>query len=677
MEIKLRGVRGSIAVSDPDMARGGGNTACVEVRSGGGALVFLDAGTGLREAGKELAGKETGEAHIFLSHGHADHIVGLWFFEPLHRPGWKTFLYLPEWLGRLPDYFYRCGFFPVPFEELKGAVEIRMIREGDSIVLGKGSGKTEIDAFSLKHPGGNLAYLLKADGGVFLYTGDAEITGDEEEKRKAEALLRGADLAVVDAQYSRADYKRGYGHSAWEDWLEAASRAGIPRIVLSHHDPSRTDVDLDDLENTLGNIRAFVNVRARVAREGDRFTVGGGSRERRAGDRIARFLEELSAYRSDAALLDRILLQARRITAADAGTIFLAEGGDLVFAYTHNDTLFSVKDSHRHAYESTRIPENLDSIAGYVAATSKPLNIAEVRSLPPGVPYRFNDQYDRGTGFHTRSVLAIPFLGSRGRVLGVLQLINSLAEGGDDPVPFTEAMEEECVLLSRAVSSVLERSAAERNGIYGILRMAAVHDPYETGPHAERVGALSAEIYHIWALKKDLSTDLIRHEKDRIRLAAMLHDIGKVGVSDVILKKPGKLTEEEFAVMRRHTAIGASILQGDPGDVAVMARNIALHHHQKWNGEGYAGDGSGVLAGEDIPLEARITAVADVFDALVSPRCYKDPWTFEEALSHLRSEAGGHFDPELVECLGEIGGLIEAIYQRFPDEAPDTGGNKP
>jgi response regulator RpfG family c-di-GMP phosphodiesterase len=170
-----------------------------------------------------------------------------------------------------------------------------------------------------------------------------------------------------------------------------------------------------------------------------------------------------------------------------------------------------------------------------------------------------------------------------------------------------------------------------------------------------------------------LGLDAIHREKGRLRIASMLHDIGKVGVSDLVLKKPGKLTEEEFAIMRSHTALGAAILASDTGDIAPLAREIALHHHQKWNGKGYAGStDAGRLAGEAIPLGARITAIADVFDALVSPRCYKKPWTFEEALDLLRREAGEHFDPALTECLAGILDLLHPIYERFPDK--DHGG---
>ena len=145
-------------------------------------------------------------------------------------------------------------------------------------------------------------------------------------------------------------------------------------------------------------------------------------------------------------------------------------------------------------------------------------------------------------------------------------------------------------------------------------------------------------------------------------------------MSDLLLKKPGKLSDEEMAVMRSHTTIGAGILEAEAqtGGFMTFARDIAHHHHQKWNGQGYAGPTSaGRMAGDEIPIAARITAIADVFDALVSPRSYKAAWPHERALTLLREEAGSHFDPNLVACLEEIMDVVAKIYERFPDAEPE------
>ena len=151
----------------------------------------------------------------------------------------------------------------------------------------------------------------------------------------------------------------------------------------------------------------------------------------------------------------------------------------------------------------------------------------------------------------------------------------------------------------------------------------------------------------------------------------MLHDVGKVGISDTVLKKNGPLDPEERSIMETHCALGARLFSNIDWEVDAMACDIALHHHQKWNGTGYTGDPSiPILAGEDIPLPARITAVADVYDALVSRRCYKDARPPQEAVDILVKDKGTHFDPEVIDAFLDITDLILAIHQKYVDSAP-------
>ena len=138
--------------------------------------------------------------------------------------------------------------------------------------------------------------------------------------------------------------------------------------------------------------------------------------------------------------------------------------------------------------------------------------------------------------------------------------------------------------------------------------------------------------------------------------SAPLHDVGKIKISDTILNKPGKLTDEEFNEMKKHTLAGNEIIQqamelvsSDSGYLK-EAKNLATYHHEKWNGSGYPMG----LKGEDIPLSARVMAVADVFDALVSKRSYKEPFSFEKAVSIIEEGSGNHFDPSVVKAFLEV-----------------------
>ena len=679
MEVTLRGVRGSIANPAPDVAFYGGNTTCIELRTNSGELAFFDAGTGIRGAGNSLP--DAGECHVFISHGHIDHILGLWFFKPVHLPQWITHLYLPDWLEKLPEYLYQCELFPAPFNKLGGDVRIHLVKAGDTIQFEKTDSNTYVECLASNHPGKGLAYRVHADRTLFVYSGDHELDSSTNSFDCAKNFLEGADIAVVDATYNKNDYHSGWGHSAWEDWVKVAQKTGVRNLILSHHEPGRTDRELDHLSRQIQNMQLKHDMKVYIAREGTCFTSSGPVLvSQQNSDWLPCFLEELSRYKDEYTILDLILAKAREIAHADAGTIFLAEGDELVFAYTHNDSLFSADNAHMHAYSTLRVPIDKNSIAGYAATTGQPVNIADVRKLPIDAPYKFNESFDGTTGYKTCSLLTIPFFGSDGGVLGVIQLVNSINQHNQQPTSFTLSMLQNVRQLVRETASILERSAVERKGVYGILRMAAVHDPAETGPHAERVGAIAAELYHCWAKREGHTIDAIRYDKGRIRLAAMLHDIGKVGISDLILKKPSKLTAEEFSVMRGHTRKGASILTDESVDFAKLAHDIALHHHQKWNGSGYADStDDGRLAGEDIPLAARITAIADVFDALVSPRCYKKAWTFAEALEQIGKEAGEHFDPYLVELLADMGDLLPLIYEKYPEveELETADSDKP
>ena len=169
------------------------------------------------------------------------------------------------------------------------------------------------------------------------------------------------------------------------------------------------------------------------------------------------------------------------------------------------------------------------------------------------------------------------------------------------------------------------------------LGVAAEYRDDKTGSHTQRVSHLTALLAQQVGFPGD--------QVELIRLAARLHDIGKIGVPDTILLKAGKLTESEFEIMKHHTTIGARVLQGGRTKLLQMAEQIAQHHHERWDGSGYPAG----LAGENIPIVARIVALADVWDALTTERPYKTAWSFERALGEIELQRGRHFDPALTE----------------------------
>jgi putative nucleotidyltransferase with HDIG domain len=177
----------------------------------------------------------------------------------------------------------------------------------------------------------------------------------------------------------------------------------------------------------------------------------------------------------------------------------------------------------------------------------------------------------------------------------------------------------------------------------------------ETGNHIKRVAEVSALLA--------LSLGLDESDAKCIRWASPLHDIGKIAIPDKILNKPGKLTEEEWVIMRTHAEEGYKMLSGSNKKFIKTASLIARDHHEKWNGDGYPRG----LKGDDISIEGRITAVADVFDALCSKRCYKDAWSFDDAFDFMQEQSGKHFDPAIIEAFNAKKSTILEIYQTFTD----------
>jgi len=216
--------------------------------------------------------------------------------------------------------------------------------------------------------------------------------------------------------------------------------------------------------------------------------------------------------------------------------------------------------------------------------------------------------------------------------------------------------EELAVLVEEQTRGIRER---ERELVIRMSRAAEYRDP-ETGAHIQRMAHYSQIIAH--GLGLDVATQKLLLE------AAPMHDVGKIGIPDTILLKPGPLTPEEREIMKRHTQIGRDLLSGD--DLLIRtAREIAACHHERWDGTGYPA----ALAGEAIPLLARICAVSDVFDALTSQRPYKAPWPVAEAVDWIEQQAGSHFDPAVVAAFLVALPEIRRIRELYRDDIIDPG----
>jgi HD-GYP domain-containing protein (c-di-GMP phosphodiesterase class II) len=390
--------------------------------------------------------------------------------------------------------------------------------------------------------------------------------------------------------------------------------------------------------------------------------------------KLFRTIETLYTIKDLDSLLENVLTEARRFVNADAGTVYLASKGYLYFHYSQNDTLFRGETKGRYISSIPSIPVNKKSLAGYVAKTGESILIDDVYHIQSDIAVSFNPTFDKQSSYRTKSILGVPLKTRENEIVGVLQLINAMSDGGEI-VAFS--MQDRLFISQFALSAAdaIERARLTREMILRMVELAELRDPFETSAHAKRVGAYAVELYEEWAKRRGVSMREIKKMRDVLHTAAMLHDVGKVAVSDIILKKPTLLSYDEKLAMRLHTILGARLFRRTNSFWDYMAAEVALNHHENWDGSGYPGKIEDIFAekvymspgkqGTEIPLTARIVAVADVYDALISERAYKKEWRQEHALRYIRYQAGKKFDPELVSIFLKMGDLLAAIQKKY------------
>lgn len=382
-------------------------------------------------------------------------------------------------------------------------------------------------------------------------------------------------------------------------------------------------------------------------------------------------------------LMEQILTEARRVVNADAGSIYVRDGDRLAIHYAQNNTLQKqLPPGQKIVYSYFSFPINEKTIAGYSALTNSLVNESDVYEISPDKPYKFGRQSDAVSGYRTVSNLTIPLRTSGGNILGVLQVLNALDDEGT-VVPFDKDDELYISHFAANATVALEHAHLTRSMVYRMIRMSELRDPKETGPHVNRVSSYAVDIYDRWAFNHNVDPEESRKFRDTLKIASMLHDVGKVAISDLILKKPSRFTEAEYLIMQGHTWLGAKLFSEIESSLDQVARDVAMTHHENWDGSGYPGKvsiekGDPIeidpetgkargLKGEEIPIAGRIVALADVYDALSCKRVYKEPWAEDKVLEEIRALRGSKFDPEVVDAFFEIMPSIQAIRDRFPD----------
>ena len=338
-------------------------------------------------------------------------------------------------------------------------------------------------------------------------------------------------------------------------------------------------------------------------------------------------------------MVDEIVTMTRQTLKAAASSVLLIDDKEQELFFEFADgAAGGVLKQARFSIQS--------GIAGWVARNGRPLIVNDVDS-----DQRFFGNVDRVTGFVTRSVMCAPLV-ARGTIIGVVEVLNK-----EDGSGFNEQDLETLAAVAATAAIAIENSKLHQSVIDGykgtIKALAAAidaKDPYTCG-HSQRVVE--------YVLTAGVALSLPQEELEVLEYAGILHDIGKIGIKDCILCKPGNLTEEEYCTIPEHPVIGANIIDGIP--FLKSAKTLVLYHHERYDGAGYP-EG---LSGEDIPIGARLLAVADSFDSMTTERPYRAALSVKQAIRELRRCAGSQFCPVAVEAF--ITGLKK--YQKAPGKS--------
>ncbi|MFZ5950430.1 MAG: HD domain-containing phosphohydrolase [Candidatus Rifleibacteriota bacterium] len=338
-------------------------------------------------------------------------------------------------------------------------------------------------------------------------------------------------------------------------------------------------------------------------------------------------------------LLTKIMSTATQVMRCETSTVYLVDEqtNELYFHIVQGDPNVGAK------LQEIRLPMGT-GLAGWCAQNNKPVMVPDTEKDP-----RFFKGADKKSGFVTRSMICVP-MRLKDKIIGVLQVLNRTGD-----IPFNEHDVEMLENMANQAVSAIENARLYENiqkvylsTIEVLAKAIDAKDPYTQG-HSRRVTLYSV------AIAEELN--MTRKEIENVRYAGLLHDVGKIGIKDSIIRKPGRLTDEEYAIIKKHPAIGAKILR--PVDFLADKIPGVLHHHEYYDGRGYPDH----LTGENIPLDGRIICVADAFDAMTTNRPYRKGLTVKTAIGELQKFSGKQFDPVCVEAF--LRAFDKKLFQYF------------
>ncbi len=278
-----------------------------------------------------------------------------------------------------------------------------------------------------------------------------------------------------------------------------------------------------------------------------------------------------------------------------------------------------------------------------------------------------------GRGLLSPPIFSLSLTGPKGNVEAVLDL--SVPPGSTWASP-AAAQDERLRDWATQAAVAVGHAQTTYSLVHRLVRMLALCDPGETVAHAHRVGNYAVEIFREWASQQGLPDQEVVNTVDTLRYAAMLHDVGKASIPGDVLVKPEALTDQQFDVMKTHTVAGARLFEPPDTGLDAAIAEVALNHHQKWDGTGYPGPTHGPggegKRGTAIPVSAQVVGLADVYDVLGSDRSYRRAWSENSIRELIRSETDKHFSPEIVKAFFSIQDVLRAIRKHYPDAPRET-----
>jgi len=361
------------------------------------------------------------------------------------------------------------------------------------------------------------------------------------------------------------------------------------------------------------------------------------------------YLTEVSSSRDHDDIIRILADMGKALTSADRCTVWIV-----------NEEKKTIWTKIAHGIDHLELPMN-SGIVGSAITNEERIILDDVYK-----DKRFNSDVDKKTGYITKSMMVIPMFNNDDKIIGAFQVINHKGIKGAFDVRDMQRLMLASSYAAESIISAMLTQEVEDTQREVVFTMGAIAESRskETGNHVKRVSEYSKVLALAYGMDEE--------EAELLRQASPMHDIGKVAIADNILKKPGRFTDSEFEIMKQHAQLGHNMIKDSERPLFQTAAIVAYEHHEKYNGKGYPQG----LKGEEIHIYGRITAIADVFDALGSDRVYKKAWDDEKIFKLFKEERGEQFDPKLVDLFFENINEILEVREKFSDKYEDDTKEK-